>query len=434
LSDYQPHILVVDDSALLRRQVLAEFDDLNASTVEAEDGISAIAKIHQHKPDLITLDIEMPKMDGYGVCRMLSSNAATLGIPVIMISSKPSDEERLHALEAGAVEYFVKPFEPGTLKRLAQTLLGRVRANRDKHILSVSNERELRLMLDASLRRNGYQHECFEQPAQLLQALREKPCNLLLLDFRLPGHGAYQVLDALKTYGSPSTKVIALASMSARRDLVNAFYAGASDFVRVPFFTEELLARVERQLYVQNEESTLRDLATVDALTRVANRGELMRRAAIEVSRAVTEGTPLGVLLVDIDHFKRVNDELGHAVGDDVLRAVAQELRSRVRDTDFVGRYGGEEFVALLPGASNESLRAVAERLREAVERLSVNAPGETVHVTVSIGGQSWHPEGLPPNIEFASLVHGADKALYQAKEEGRNRWITCPPPALSVS
>lgn len=436
MTGYQPHILVVDDSALLRRQVLQEFEGLDATTEEAAHGLDAIQKIHRRKPDLITLDIEMPKLDGYGVCRMLNANGATMGIPVIMISSKPDADERLRALEAGSVEYFVKPFEPGTLKRLAQTLLDRVSANRRKQVFTLTTSAELKKQIDAALQRNGYQHTLFDDLELLLEALRVRPCNLLLLDFRLPERGAYRVLDAMKrTPDAMATKVIALASKEARRDLVNAYFAGATDFVRTPFFSEELLARVERQLYVQAEENQLRDLATIDALTRVANRGELVRRASIEVSRAIREEKPLGVLIADIDHFKQVNDRLGHAVGDRVLSGVAAELGLRVRETDFIGRYGGEEFVMLLPGATADSMAVVAERLRSSVEALRFHVDGEPLQVSISLGGQTWRAAQLPPNIEFATLLEGADEALYQAKASGRNRTIIVDsPPTSSIT
>ncbi len=426
VSGYRPHILVVDDSSVLRRQVLAELAPLGALCHEAEHGLDAIQKIHRQKPDLITLDIEMPKLDGYGVCRMLSANSATLGIPVIMISSKPDEAERLRALEAGAVEYFIKPFEPGSLRRLAQSLMGRLRANRTKRLFSIVADRDTETQIDGVLQRNGYKHRVFEHQDELLQALKEEPCNLLLLDFRLKDRGAYKVLDAIKrTPEWTSTRVITLAAQGARRDLVNAFHSGASDFVRLPVYSEELLARIERQLYVQAEETELRDLATIDALTRVANRGELVRRAGVEVSRAIRNQSSLGILICDIDHFKHLNDRLGHPFGDVVLRAVAGRLRDSVRETDFIGRYGGEEFVALLPGATEASIQVVAERLRSGVEALRFDAPDqEEVRISISLGGRTWSAEDLPPNIEFSTLVEQADKALYEAKATGRNRWV----------
>lgn len=425
MSEFQPHVLVVDDSSLMRRQLVAEFSGLSVTTVEAANGFEAIREIHKRKPDLITLDVEMPKLDGYGVCKLLSADAATLGIPVIMVSANPSDEERWRALEAGALEYFVKPFEPGSLRRLAQTLLGRVQLNRTKRIWSVVAEPELRTQLEASLSRNGYQHRSFDEPEALLEVLSKEPCNVLLIDFRLTERSAYRVLDALRRMSdAPDIKVIALASHEARRDLVNAYYAGASDFVRIPFFSEELLARVEHQLHVQSEEIELRDLATVDALTRVANRGELVRRAGVEIGRALREETPLGVLVVDIDHFKGINDRFGHAFGDEVLRRVARELQERIRETDFIGRYGGEEFVVLLPGSQRSNLKIVAERLRCAIECLRLEHAGELVPITTSLGGQSWLPGDLSPQLGFDRLIQASDRALYAAKAGGRNRWV----------
>jgi two-component system, cell cycle response regulator len=433
MSAYKPHILVVDDSPLLRRQVLAELKELDATTEEAEHGLDAIAKIARRKPDLITLDIEMPKMDGYGVCRVLSANAATLGIAVIMISSKPDEAERLRAMEAGAIEYFVKPFDPGTLKQLAHTLLMRVRSNRTKRVFSAVGEAGLQKQMNASLLRNGYVHRSFTEVDELLKALKQETCNLLLLDFQLPDRGAYRILDALKRL-PPGTcpKVIALAATAARRDLINAFYSGASDFVRVPFYSEELVARVERQLDVQTEEEELRDLATVDALTRVANRGELVRRSAVEVGRAVRDKTPLGVLIADVDHFKRINDSLGHAFGDQVLRAVAAELKTRIRDTDFIGRYGGEEFVILLPGAPPDSVAVIAERLRAAIEALSFEGPAGAFGVTISVGGRTWPHELLAAQPDFGALLEDADHALYQAKTRGRNLSCTDLPASIT--
>ncbi|HEX2731649.1 MAG TPA: diguanylate cyclase [Polyangiaceae bacterium] len=423
MSAYKPHILVVDDSPLMRRQILADLSEFDATTQEAEHGLDAIAKVAQRKPDLITLDIEMPKMDGYGVCRVLSANASTLGIPVIMISSKPDEAERLRSMEAGAVEYFNKPFDPGTLRQLAHTLLARVTANRTKRVFSVIADAGVQKQINASLLRNGYLHRVFADVDGLIEALRQDSCSLLLLDFHLPERGAYRILDALKRLPPGTTpKVIALVATAARRDLVNAFYSGATDFVRVPFYSEELIARVERQLDVQTEEAELRDLATVDALTRVANRGELMRRSAVEVGRSIRDRTALGVLVVDVDHFKRVNDTQGHAVGDQVLRAVAKELTGRIRDTDFIGRYGGEEFVVLLPGATREAVSNIAERLRSQVQELKIDGPDGPIHVTVSIGGRTWPHELLSTQLDFAVLIEEADQALYNAKSSGRNR------------
>jgi two-component system, cell cycle response regulator len=423
LLSFRPHVLVVDDSAQTRKQLLAEFDGLGASVEEAEHGVQALASAARRVPDLVTVDIEMPNINGYALCRMLSSNSATVGVPIVMISGKPDEQERLRALEAGAVDYFAKPFAPGTLQKLATDLFTRMRKNRRKRIVSITDQPELHRQLEACFSRHGYHHTVEETPEGLATTQEEQPCDLVVVDLRLANGGGYRLLDTLqREAGRRAPKIVALAPQAARRELVNAYNAGVSDFVRLPFHHEELLARVERQLFLQDEETELRQLATVDALTRVGNRAELSRVAGIEVHRARRTGDPLGVIVADIDHFKRVNDKHGHGIGDQVLREVAVRLRDSLRATDFIGRFGGEEFVILLPSTNCASLKAIAERLRVAVETPQVTTECGKLAVTVSLGCHCWEATQLGPGLELDKLIQHADKALYSAKQLGRNQ------------
>lgn len=425
MDDFCPHVLIVDDTAAIRSLIRREFDGLKVSLEEAVDGLDAFQKIRRRRPDLITLDIEMPKLDGYGVCRLLSKGSDTVGIPVLMISSQAGDNYRLSALEAGAIEYFVKPFRQGELRRLAQGLLTRLRDNRTRTLYSLDADPQVRSYLADTLSKHGYTHRGFADPGELVQELAVKPCDLLVLDFHLPEHGALRVLDTVKELPPESVRVLALTHGHERRDLVNAFNFGAADFVRKPFFVEELIARIERQLRLQSEARELRELATIDPLTKSINRGELMRVASVEVDRALREERDLGVLIVDIDHFKKLNDGHGHPFGDHVLRLVAQSLKSQVRTTDVVGRYGGEEFVVLLPRVTVTSLTFIAERLRRSVSQLSISSGSEPVTVTASVGGQIWKYEQLRAGLDISELIAGADRCLYQAKAAGRNRVVT---------
>jgi two-component system, cell cycle response regulator len=424
MADFCPHVLVVDDTATIRTLIRAEFAGMNVTLEEAVDGLDALQKIKRRRPDLITLDIEMPKLDGYGVCRMLSGSTDTMGIPVLMISSQSGDQYRLRALEGGAIEYFVKPFRAGDLRKMAQGLLIRIQENRSRSIYSLDNSEEVRFYLDDTLTKHGYIHRGFSDPVALAAELATNPCDLLVLDFQLPEHGTYRVLDAIKLLPPDTLRVLALTNGHARRDLVNALNSGAADFVRKPFFVEELLARIERQLRLQTEARELRELATIDPLTRSVNRGELMRLASVEVDFARRDGCDLGIVIVDIDHFKKINDNHGHPFGDHVLRLVAQALKGQIRSTDIVGRYGGEEFVVLLPRVTRTSLQFVAERLRRGVSQLEVVAESQKIPVTVSVGGQIWKHDELT-TMEFSTLIEGADRCLYRAKESGRNRVVT---------
>ncbi len=425
MNTFRPHVLVVDDASSMRQLILREFDGLNVTTEEAANGVEALQRVRQRRPDLITLDIEMPNLDGYGFCRFLSSTPDTAGIPVLMISSQEGNEHRLRALEAGAVEYFVKPFEAGALRRLAQVLFCSIKTNRTRTIYSIDHDPEVRRYLKDALAKHGYSHRGFAEVGALIAALEREPCDLLLLDFKLPEQGTYRILDAIKKLPAErSVRVVASMVDNARRDLLNAFYSGACDFVRKPFFVEELVARIERQFRVQSEERQLRELATIDPLTRLVNRGEITRLAQVEIARARRERLALGVLVLDLDHFKHLNDSYGHPFGDQVLREVAEALKSEVRATDLVGRYGGEEFLVILPRATPTGLVFIAERLRRAVANLQLEIAQEPVAVTISAGARLWAPDALRPNMTLGEFIEQADQALYRAKETGRNRVV----------
>jgi two-component system chemotaxis response regulator CheY len=202
--------------------------------------------------------------------------------------------------------------------------------------------------------------------------------------------------------------------------------AGADDFIRKPWAQAELRARLgvgNRMLLLHQQlEEHSRELlraSQIDPLTQILNRGTVIGRFEAELRRAKREQHPLTVLMIDVDHFKAINDTHGHAMGDEVLMAVAYHLESACRVYDIVGRYGGEEFLAVIPSACREEAEHVAERLREAVARARVTLHGQTVSVTASIGG-AWLSAAR--DCDGDDLLKRADEKLYEAKENGRNR------------
>lgn len=428
MSDFRPHILIVDDTARVRKLVRDEFDGMNVTIDEAEDGIDALKKVHQRRPDLITLDVEMPRLDGHGVCRALTQRESTFGIPIIMIAGMDSEAARLQALESGAVDYFVKPFSPGSLRKLAESLFQAQAENRSKRIFFIDQDPTMIGRLDDMFRKHGYQHKGYSTAEALCETLREEACDLLLVDFQLPEQGSLRIVQELRCspHGMHS-RVIATTPANGRRELLSAFNCGADDIIVKPFSLEELLARAERQFKLFKEECALRELATIDPLTRLINRGELTRRADVEVRQAIRNKHTLGVAMLDVDYFKRVNDTYGHGCGDQVLRAIAAVARESVRGTDVVGRYGGEELVMLLPATTPQGVHLVLERLRRRIEKLNITTDNNTIRATVSIGARVWSPKQLVEVHDLAGLVHCADEAMYEAKRKGRNQVVIAP-------
>jgi diguanylate cyclase (GGDEF)-like protein len=217
-----------------------------------------------------------------------------------------------------------------------------------------------------------------------------------------------------------------LTSKDAKADLVEALDSGADDYLTKPFNISELKARLavgRRILTLQNEllrkEQELSFQAQHDSLTGLWNRGAIMTFMEREIARSRRCGSQIGVLMLDIDHFKQINDTYGHTTGDKVLVDVGQRLTSGIRTYDWVGRYGGEEFLVLLSDCNTETVKLCAERIREIVADEPVTASGKPLKVTVSVGAALCPNEDSTTCQEFLQL---ADKALYRAKQNGRNR------------
>jgi diguanylate cyclase (GGDEF)-like protein len=248
---------------------------------------------------------------------------------------------------------------------------------------------------------------------------------LLVLDWEMPGMDGIDVCRKVRARESGHPRYIIL--LTARRgteDLVAGLEAGANDYVGKPFDPAELRARVDVgrrfvELYDQllASQRALEHLARTDCLTQLMNRGAILTRLYEEVARTKRQGSTLALGIMDIDHFKRVNDTHGHAAGDQVLREVVRRLRVAVRPYDGLGRIGGEEFLLLIPGAAREDARAVLERVRQAVCATPVDHADRQIDVTVSLGGTT--TRGDEPEDQ---VLIRADEALYRAKELGRNR------------
>jgi two-component system chemotaxis response regulator CheY len=261
------------------------------------------------------------------------------------------------------------------------------------------------------------------------EILQRDHVRMLLVDWMMPGLEGPELIRRVRGAGWPGyTYIILLTAMSGRSDIVEGLRGGADDYVTKPFRQEELLARLgvgSRILALETglSESLAREeaLSALDSLTGLPNRRALYVRALAELSRAERERTSVGVVMMDIDHFKGINDQFGHAAGDDALRQVAAALQRNRRDYDFPGRWGGEEFLIIVPGASLEQAAVVAERVRAAVEGVALRGAGAGAGELRSSFGVAAASPALRP-IGLDELIRQADDALYRAKATGRNR------------
>jgi diguanylate cyclase (GGDEF)-like protein len=241
----------------------------------------------------------------------------------------------------------------------------------------------------------------------------------------MPGLDGVEVCRKLRsTKPEPYTYILLVTGRNQIQDIVEALQAGADDYLFKPFDAGELRARLmvgARILNFQEEllsaRESLRFQVMHDPLTQLLNRAGILDIFQRELARAQRAGTPLGVILADVDHFKTINDRYGHLAGDRVLREVASRMRSSVRTFDHIGRYGGEEFLILAPDCEPSGALALAERMRHLVGQRSIDAGMEALHVTISLGAVATNEQQTAE-----ALLHAADDALYAAKRNGRNR------------
>ena len=252
--------------------------------------------------------------------------------------------------------------------------------------------------------------------------------KLVLLDWVLPDLDGIELCQRIRQAGSssPYIYVILLTSNEGRQNMLQAMRAGADDYLVKPFDELELQARLlvgKRILDLQEElvsaRESMRHAATHDSLTGLTNRGEILAMLERELERARRERKPVAVILCDVDHFKNVNDTLGHLFGDEALREIGKRLRAQLRVYDGVGRYGGEEFLMVLPSCDLPNALLRADELREIIANTPVVCSGEERLITMSMGVAVSVCEG---KNEVEMLLNQADAGLYKAKEKGRNR------------
>ncbi len=298
-------------------------------------------------------------------------------------------------------------------------------------VLIADDSLVIRAVVRDGLENEGYRVVEAIDGLAAVELCREDPPDVVLLDIEMPGLDGYQVLTELKSDAAlRDIPVVFLTGRNTMDDVVAGLRGGAHDYLKKPFEGAELLARVAAASHVkklqdqlQQRNAALEELSRVDSLTRLYNRRFLDQELTRLHSDSRRHGYPLSVVLLDLDHFKQVNDTYGHSAGDEVLRTFAGRMHRELRAGDIGGRWGGEEFLVILPHTDLEGAFTIADRIRSATAAEPVALDGRRITVTIS-GGCALGPAGSPE-----ALVQLADSRLYQAKLAGRNQIAATGPP-----
>jgi diguanylate cyclase (GGDEF)-like protein len=295
-------------------------------------------------------------------------------------------------------------------------------------VLIADDEVVSQKLLESTLRRWGYEVATARDGFEAAHVLQEPDApKLAILDWLMPGIDGVQLCREIRRRQTePYTYILLLTGKNSKHDVIEGLDAGADDYMIKPYDPQELQVRLrtgKRILYLQEQliaaREALRERATRDGVTGLWNRTAVLELLANELARQKRHGGTVAVVMIDLDRFKLINDQYGHLVGDQVLRGAAQAMERCTRRYDALGRFGGEEFVLVLPGCDKINALSHAERLRAAISQVEVGVPTGKIEVTASLGVTIAQPNA---DVDACLLLRAADSALYHAKEQGRNR------------
>jgi two-component system cell cycle response regulator len=448
-------ILVVDDIPanvrLLEARLIAEYFDV----VTAMNGPAALELIAKAQYDLVLLDVMMPGMDGFEVCRRLKANPATQHIPVIMVTALDQPADRVRGLESGADDFLTKPVADIELITRVKSLTRmkmltdelRMRAQTSREIGVTDGDAEPNetgrggrvLLVDdrrASFERIATQltaeHavDVEPNPQDALFRAAEGDYDLMMVSLSLRDFDGLRLCSQVRSLDrTRALPILLIIEPEDNARLLRGLEIGVNDYLIRPIDRNEMLARARTQVRKKRYAERLRvrvqqsiEMAVTDMLTGLHNRRYMDTHLGTLVDDANRRGKPLAALVLDIDYFKSINDTHGHDAGDEVLRDFAQRLRKSVRGIDLACRYGGEEFVVAMPDTDLSVASHVAERIRQRVagEPFIIHGGARQIDVTLSIGLASLNPGG----DTAGELLRRADQALYRAKRDGRNRVV----------
>lgn len=449
-------VLVVDDVPanvkLLEARLSAEYFDV----VTAMSGPEALAICEKAECDIVLLDVMMPDMDGFEVCRKLKANRATHHIPVVMVTALDHPSDRVRGLDAGADDFLTKPVSDvaliarvrslSRLKMMTDELRMRALTSREIGMQDPENQavadagRSGRvLVIDdrassasriAEVLGSEHTVDVEHNPAEALFHAAEGSYDLMIVSLAIEQHDALRLCSQLRSLDrTRNVPILAICEAEDNARMIRGLEIGVNDYLNRPIDRNELHARARTQIRKKRYTERLRDnvqqsieMAITDGLTGLYNRRYMESHLGALVEQASARGKPLAAFVLDIDYFKSVNDTYGHDAGDDVLREFATRIKKSIRGIDLACRLGGEEFVIIMPETDMAVATIVAERLRRRIasEPFAISQGTRHIEVTISIGLATL--DTVDDNA--ATILKRADQALYRAKRDGRNRVV----------
>lgn len=458
-------ILVVDDVPANVKLLEAKLSNEYYDVITAKDGFECIEHTKAKKPDLILLDVMMPGIDGFETCRRLKEDPDVSHIPVVMVTALSEPSDRVAGLEAGADDFITKPINDTALFARVRSLvrikvlidelrlrdksgtqLGMSASDfslnfdvRGSNLMVIDDDVVQARRVSEKLTSGGYVLAHFSDHKKAIDYAKQKPnVDLILISTQLADIDGLRLATQFKALEEVrNVPIVMMVDEEDQHLMLKGLDLGVNDYLLTPVDFNEMFARVKTQIRRKKYQEALKSnyqesvsMAVTDGLTRLYNRHYLDTHLKNLVRQAVEQGRNLSAVMMDMDHFKAVNDTYGHDVGDEVLRELAAIIVRTIRSADLAARYGGEEFVILMPETDAARAYEASERLRKAVETapFAISHADGVIHKTVSIGYATMMENDTPE-----TLLKRADMALYQAKNAGRNKVLPLPENAYEL-